>query len=158
MTSKLLKDDPTIKGKVGRPTDFDDEISDHICELITEGHSLKAICRMPTMPNAGTVFRWLAKHKSFSDQYARAKEYQAELEASDIVAISDDDTGDVQRDRLRVDARKWVAAKLLPKKYGERITQEHTGPDGGAIQLAGVSDEDLEQLRSLILKVMESET
>jgi hypothetical protein len=77
--------------------------------------------------------------------YARAREAQAELYASEIIDISDDATQDelftdegkrvcnaefVMRSKLRVDARKWVASKLLPKKYGDKVTQEITGKDG----------------------------
>jgi hypothetical protein len=91
-----------------------------------------------------TLFRWLADDEVFREQYARAKEVQAELMADEIISIADgnDDVRgnvDVQRDRLRVDARKWVAAKLLPKKYGERVVQEITGKDGGPIQTIDAS-------------------
>ena len=66
--------------------------------------------------------------------YTRAREVQAEIMAEEIIAIADDSAGDItidedgreivnheaiQRSRLRVDARKWVAAKLLPRKYGD---------------------------------------
>jgi len=36
--------------------------------------------------------------------------------------------------RLRVDSRKWLASKLAPKKYGEKVSAELSGPDGGPIQ------------------------
>jgi hypothetical protein len=105
-----------------------------------------------------TVMDWLAKgaakkepYPAFTEQYARAREAQAELYADEIVDIADDDRNDygfkesedgtgksgiaiimpdnVQRSKLRVDARKWVASKLLPKKYGDKIQATHTGPD-----------------------------
>ena len=92
------------------------------------------------MPNACTVFRWLESDKDFREQYARAKEMQIELLADEIIQIADKarrgkrvkDTprgkevviGDmVERSRLQVDARKWVASKLLPKKYGDKPGQ-----------------------------------
>jgi hypothetical protein len=61
--------------------------------------------------------------------------------ADEIVSIADGPDGEdspvaTARDRLRVDARKWVAAKLLPKKYGDRIQQEVSGPDGGPIAVS----------------------
>ena len=86
------------------------------------------------MPNKATVFRWLRGNEAFRDQYVRAKEAQAEALADEIVDIADDGHNDwmkrrygederwvengeaIQRSRLRVDARKWVASKLLPKK------------------------------------------
>lgn len=74
------------------------------------------------MPAASTIFKWLASNEEFAEQYARAKEAQADAMADEIVDIADGDNGaDPQRDRLRVDARKWVAAKLKPKKYGDKL-------------------------------------
>lgn len=130
----------------GRPTDYSAEYCDAICERLADGESLRAICSDDEMPNRATVFRWLNKYKEFSDQYARAREEQAEALADDLVDIADeqctmvradkhgtkadDDEGNtevvfdataVARNRLRIDARKWVAAKLKPKKYGDRV-------------------------------------
>jgi hypothetical protein len=105
------------------------------------------------MPNRATVFRWLSKFPEFSDQYARAREAQAEALADEILQISDEGQNDwmekynqkgeavgwqvngeaVLRSKLRVDTRKWIASKLRPKKYGEKVDLEHSGPDGGPI-------------------------
>jgi hypothetical protein len=110
--------------KTGRPSDFTQDIADTICERLAEGESLRSICASDGMPRMSTVFRWLANdsHSQFREQYARSREEQAEVLADEIVQIADGDGegADPQRDRLRVDARKWVAAKLKPKKYGDR--------------------------------------
>ena len=98
---------------------------------------LRVICRADDMPAKASVFRWLGLHKEFSDQYARAREEQAEALADEIVSIADEqeatvrthdgmtevtfDSVAVARNRLRVDARKWVASKLKPKKYGDKL-------------------------------------
>jgi len=103
-----------------------------------------------------TVFKWLADNKEFSEQYARAKQVQADYYADEIIDIADDGTNDwmevrdkegenvigwrengesIRRSVLRVDARKWVAAKLLPKKYGEKPI-EVSGLNGSPIQAA----------------------
>jgi len=125
-------------------TEYSPEIADAICELLVEGQSLRAICRVDEMPCISTVFKWLSEQKQFSEQYARAKEVQAEGFAEDLVEIADDISNDVtgelqmpnavavQRAKLRVDTRKWIASKLLAKKYGDKL--EHTGPEGGPIQ------------------------
>lgn len=121
--------------KKGRPTTFTQEIADTICEqLATSSKSLKKICKELDL-NAGTVLAWLSSNKEFQDQYARAKEEQADLLADEILEISDDGTNDtymdddgnartdqdvIQRSKLRVDARKWLASKLKPKKYGDK--------------------------------------
>lgn len=127
----------------GRPSSYTPEVADKICERIAEGESLRTICLDADMPHRATVFRWLS-NPSFRDQYTRAKEEQAETLADEIVAISDEpppitpagstDSGHVAWQRNRVEARKWVAAKLKPKKYGEKVQTEVSGPDGGPIQ------------------------
>lgn len=131
---------------------FSIQLADEICERLADGESLRGICLDDHMPNRATVFRWLGEDQAFSDQYARAREDQAESLADEIVRISDEeatmvradkhntkpddeegftevvfDSTAVARNRLRVDARKWVASKLKPKKYGDRTTTEHTG-------------------------------
>lgn len=111
---------------MARPCEFNREVADAICERIAEGESLRSVCRDANMPNKATVFRWLATIPEFSDQYARARSEQAELYADDIVTIADEEL-DSQRARVRIDARKWVASKLLPKKYGEKSTVAHEG-------------------------------
>lgn len=119
----------------GRPTDFTQEIADEICELIADGTSLRKICDRPDMPNKATVFRWLAAHQTFSDQYAHARDSQADTLFDDVLAIADQydsaadklDVDHIQRAKLRIDARKWMAGKLRPKKYGEKLELEHGG-------------------------------
>lgn len=136
---------------MGRPTDYSAAVADAICERLADGESLRSICADGAMPNKATVFRWLNLHKEFGDQYARAREEQAESLADEIVLISDEgatklvsggeedepavvfDATAVARNRLRVDARKWVASKLKPKKYGDKTQLEHAGPDGGPL-------------------------
>ncbi|RVH87752.1 hypothetical protein CN204_04265 [Sinorhizobium meliloti] len=120
---------------IGRPSDFTQEIADTICERIADGESLRSICNGEDMPNKATVFRWLAVHDVFRDQYARARETQADALFDDVLAIADqyDSASDainpdlIQRAKLRIDTRKWMAGKLRPKKYGDKIDVEHSG-------------------------------
>ena len=128
----------------GRPSTYTVAIADAICERLADGESLRSICADEDMPCRSAVFRWLSERPEFADQYARAREEQAETLADEIVAISDEtevtvkhdgeevrlalDATAVARGRLRIDARKWVASKLKPKKYGERI-QHANDPD-----------------------------
>jgi hypothetical protein len=127
-------------------TTFSQEIADTICERIADGESLRSICLDEDMPNKATVFRWLARHPEFCDQYARARETQADALFDDILDIADDGSNDwmkrkdadgsvngwrengeaLRRSVLRVDARKWMAAKLQPKKYGDKFLHDHT--------------------------------
>lgn len=123
--------------KVGRPSTFAQETADTICKRIAEGESLRAICAGEKMPSKFAVLKWLAARPEFATQYARAREEQADFYAEQIVAIADEvevqatyqgedvklsvDSAAVARNRLRVDARKWVASKLAPKKYGDKV-------------------------------------
>jgi hypothetical protein len=106
------------------------------------------------MPDKATVFRWLSLESpfrdGFCDQYAHAREAQADSLADDIIDIADTPMpgvktkttaqgvetteGDmIEHRRLRVDARKWVAAKLKPKKYGDKVDLTHANPDGSVL-------------------------
>lgn len=123
--------------------EFNQEIADTICGRLAEGESLRAICLSDDMPGRTTVFKWLLNHPDFANQYARARELQADTLFEEILEIADDSTGDrkvvgeegkevcdtefVQRSRLRVDARKWMAGKMAPKKYGEKVDVNHQG-------------------------------
>lgn len=120
---------------MGRPSDYTPELADAICEQLSDGEPLAAICAGEEMPSRATVYRWLAANAVFRDMYARAREEQADTLADDILAIADTEP-DAAKARVRVDARKWVASKLLPKKYGDKAVHEHSGPDGAAIPLS----------------------
>lgn len=116
-----------------------------ICDRIANGESLRAICADEDMPAKSVVFKWLAEDTQFSDQYARARETQADAVFDDILSIADDARNDwmarngnddegwrengesIRRSQLRIDARKWMAGKLKPKKYGERLELNHSG-------------------------------
>jgi hypothetical protein len=139
-----------VKRSRGRPSAFNAAIADEICNRLANGETLRQICSDPSMPAKATVMRWLAQQQrgEFRDQYARARELLGDSLAEEVIAIADDGAGDVikggdggetvdwenvQRSRLRVDARKWFASKVAPKKYGERVAQELSGPGGAPI-------------------------
>lgn len=159
---------PAPDVRKGRPSSFSEEVSLEICTRLAAGESLRAICRDEHMPDASTVLRWLAgsddRYAGFREQYTRARDVQADMLVDEILEISDDGTNDwmerkngdgeaigwqlngehVQRSRLRVDSRKWFASKVAPKKYGDKVIQEHTGPNGEAI---GVVSDNLSLAR-----------
>jgi len=76
------------------------------------------------MPSTSTVFRWLEQYAGFSELYARAREIQADMLADEILEIADSEI-DTNRARVMIDARKWLAGKLRPKKYGDRVELDH---------------------------------
>lgn len=113
------------KKKHGRPTKFTQELADTICERMANGETLRAICRDLGFPHS-TVIEWTMTNKSFSDQYAQARLKQADAYA-DMILDEAFNSHDAQIGRLRVDALKWVASKLAPKRYGDKVEVEQTG-------------------------------
>ncbi len=129
---------------MARATDYNKEIVDEICEEIatTNKGIATILSQKEEYPSEKTFFNWLNNddNKEFLQLYARAKERQAERLASEIIAIADDSREDTEtrydqngapyevenkeytnRSRLRVDTRKWIMSKLLPKKFGDKV-------------------------------------
>jgi len=134
--------------KTGRPTKYSQELADRFCELIATGDSLRTACKSEDMPAPSTIFKWIREHDDFSKQYARATEERTEAMAEELLDIADDGSNDwmivnrkdgsegwqlngehVQRSRLRADTRKWLMAKMKPKKYGDKIDMTSNGKD-----------------------------
>ena len=125
---------------------------DAVCERISECETLQSIADGAGV-SKGTLITWLA---DYPDQYARARDAQADKLAEDILAIADDGSNDtyqtddgeavnhdvIARSRLRVDARKWLAGKMAPKKYGDKM---ETTIKGGLhiTSAADLSDDEL---------------
>ena len=123
----------------GRPEIFTQELADSICKLLIEGNSLRSICLADDKPARATVYEWVMKSAEFSDQYAHARELQAETLFDECIDIADDGSNDyriinkglpgerevlnhehITRSKLRVDTRQIMIKRLAPKKYGER--------------------------------------
>lgn len=142
----------------GRPTDYTPELAALICDRLSEEEGgLVEVCKAADMPARSSVYLWLSQHKEFSDMYARAREDLGVFVAHKGVKEA---TGakDAQLGRLQFDARKWLASKLAHKQFGDKITQEHTGADGGPIQsqatvdVTGLTPEQLQALASIPVK------
>src|SRR5260370_4034562 len=97
----------------------------------------------PLLLHAARDAKYDGRNDDFRDQYARAREEQADKIFREIIEIADDASGDyvttsdgkrivdhenIQRSRLRVDASKWTAARLAPKKYGDHISHDVKRP------------------------------
>jgi len=124
-------------------------LADEICALLEQGQSLNSICEREDMPSEPTVRRWaLDDHDGFAAKYTRAREIGYLRLADEIVEISDegkrdtwiDDAGIervnhdvIARSRLRVDTRKWLLSKMLPKVYGDKLAL--TDADGGRLTI-----------------------
>ncbi len=110
-------------------TDKQQAILDSALARIADGESMRSIGRDPAMPAATTLYDWIEGDDSgkASEQYARARQMQADTHAEEIVRIADDQDIDANSRRVMVDARKWVASKLKPGTYGDKIDHKHSG-------------------------------
>lgn len=109
------------KAKPGRPSIYSPEIADSILERLAAGESMVQICADEKMPGLRTVMRWAAEDQEFGTEYARAREAQAEVMDDKILTAADGADKDPQAARVKIEAYKWRAAKLAPKRYGEKI-------------------------------------
>jgi hypothetical protein len=104
------------------------EVMDEIVHRISEGESLRSVCRDKRMPSIWTVMDWQRDDADFANRCARARELQAEVMDEKILSVADRvETGEMDPNSARVvlSAYQWRAAKLAPKKYGEKIETTH---------------------------------
>lgn len=133
-TTSTAEDAPKPKtGKSrGRPTVYTEDYANTICERISNGETLRAICRDLGLSHS-TVIEWTLNNKTFADQYTQARLKQADAYA-DMILDEAFNAHDAQIGRLRVDALKWVASKLAPKRYGDRVEIESKSEQAITIQ------------------------
>lgn len=140
------------------PTKYTPELAAFICEQLSKGRTLRAICRdLEALdgPADSTVRQWVMEDvNGFHAQYAKARDTGLDAMSEECFDIADDKQLDtitkrrddgtefetintewIARSRLRVDTRKWYLSKLAPKRYGEKLTTEISGPDGGPIKV-----------------------
>ena len=136
--SQAATEETTAQEGLERLLMFSQDKADAICAALSSGLSLrKAAAANGT--TVQSVLRWEEANPAFADQYARARATGYKLMADEIIEISDDASGDVvetdngpkpnaeftARSRLRVDSRKWMLSKMLPKIYGDKIETTH---------------------------------
>ena len=135
---------PPAQKKHSGVTRYDPEFALVICERIaTTPQSVARICEAPDMPGVATIFRWVRDIPDFRDLYVQAREAQAELLLDQALEIVDDSSQDLiytddgriifnraalQRCKMRVEHRKWIASKLLPRKYGSQPENQAPAP------------------------------
>ena len=136
---------------MGRPSSFTQEIADQICFRLSDGESLRSICRDPAMPCRQTVQDWLRDNNEFHAKHARAREIQAEGNVDEMDEIANEkhfivdaqgvermDPAAVAHQKMRLEQIRWKACKLLPKKYGDKIEQTIQAGDSLTEFLGGI--------------------
>ena len=159
------EDEITVKDLMLNDQSWDQEkIMDIVCaKIATSSRGIGSIITQGIeahggFPDYSTIMRWIDKDEELCKRYARAKEAQADFMADEMLDICDDARNDymerlskggteservpdkelIQRSKLRIDTRKWLASKLKPKKYGDKVQTELTGPDGGPVEVKGI--------------------
>lgn len=110
----------------GRYSTYTQETGLEILELLMKGKSLVSICKVMNIAYS-TVMLWLIENKEFSASYTRAREAQADYFAEEIVDISDNEALMPDSRKVKIEARKWYASKVSPKKYGDKQQIDHSG-------------------------------
>lgn len=135
---------------VGRPTIRTPQTDDEIINRLSEGETLRSICRDDHMPHWTTAYSWMDDDKAFSLRVACARDIGYDAIGEQALEIADNSTGDtrhtergeacdtewVARSKLRVETRLKLLAKWSPKKYGEKTSMEVTGANGGPVQVS----------------------
>lgn len=143
------------KRKAGRPTDYTKDMADNICEKIANGRSLRSICAEDGMPPMKTIYRWLEANEEFRHQYARAREKQADYFAEEIIEIADSaeaESAAVSKAKLQIDARKWAASKIAPKKYGDKTELDVKSSDGSMTPAVRLDAEEYRKIAEDVLR------
>ena len=150
--AKKVTSNARVRERKPRVTHSEDLVST-ILDRVAKGEPLSKVCDSPDMPTRKSFFEWVAKDPAILAAYNLAIEMRADLYAEETIQIADDGSRDytvtedgrevpdhdhIARSRLRVDARKWYASKLAPKKYGDKLDMNHgVQPDNPLADLMG---------------------
>jgi len=123
---------------------YNSKVVEKICQSLRMGMSVAKVCEQRGMPSRGAFYQWLNSKNEFREVVQEARIFGCRALADEILSIADDDSNDyintvdvdgnpvkvanktvTQRDRLRIEVRKWLLAKMLPKIYGDKIQLEH---------------------------------
>lgn len=121
-----------VQTRLGRPSEFTQDEADRICEWIQSGNSLNSYCKQHGRKSS-TIYAWMRESVSFKDNYARAHADRADTLVEDMLDIADAaekavEITDVMSAKLRIETRKWIAERMRPEKYGQKVQVEHKQP------------------------------
>ena len=150
--------------KSRRATKYTPELFDHICKRISSGMSVVKACELPLVMkgrkdqqvNQPAFHTWIRKDiDGCATLYAATLLLKTDAvfdTLMDIIDDVDEDKDAISKAKARVDVRKWYLQKVDPSKYSDKLVNEHTGPNGGPIQINKMSDAELEERIKLLSK------
>lgn len=118
---------------MARPTIYNDDVCNAICEWLASGKSLRSYCKQNGNPAMQTVTRWIVENEAFRVQYAKAREAAGYAHADGVIEIVESvGRGDLDAASARVmmDGRKWGAERMAPKSHMVQSLMHHESPDG----------------------------
>jgi len=135
--------------------DIDHDVFDNILFRMMNGEAITAICKEEDQPHYSVFMKWVQSDQDLFDSYARARAIQADYFFDQMVEIADHDP-DINRAKMRVDARKWHTSKISPRKYGDRLMAQLDATVTHQVKpdLSGLSFEAREELRNLLIQQM----
>ena len=129
---------------MARPSEYAEATAELVCELIGQGLKLEQICARDDMPAASTIYRWLPEHPEFARRFEYARCANAHRLEDQCLAIADNVAADqpaadaqgggragsyvaIQRDKLRIEIRRWLIRRMSGRRYGARRYLECPG-------------------------------
>jgi hypothetical protein len=143
-------------------TNYTAALADIICGRMTEGESLRAICRGVDMPSEGAVRGWAVRGvDGFGERYRTARLLLMDYWADQIVDIADDGDLDPRDRQIRTSVRQWVMSKVS-RGYGERLV--HSGDPESPVRivhqqlaLADLNEDQLEALDRFMALIVDQQ-
>lgn len=143
---------------MSRPSSYSEGLADEICDLLANGKSLVQICEREDMPHRSTVLRWMNSNAAFAAKCTRTREGpQADYLFDDIARVEGKvESGELPPDvaRVLISSKQWRAAKLAPKKYGDKTTVETNAvvrvEQTSKLDISTLSDEQLDALEEAL--------
>lgn len=155
-----------MAGVMGRPITcgfskdhVDLEAFREILFRMENGEAVTSICQEPGVPPYSVFSRWCNSSPELFAEYARARQIQADYYADQTVAIADFESDNI-RARNRMDARRWHASKIAPRKYGDRIQNEinATIENKYKVDLSSMDGAARDALKKALLEQMRSQS
>lgn len=158
---------PSVGGATVVPDEYRPDALDYLCEQIMLGTPLHVICADALMPNQRWIVRKLNSDAGFKQKFIEAQRVRALTESSSLIDIADGDrhqrltrseeryddergevymlhhyeASDTARDKLRIDTRMKLLAKLEPTVFGDRVEHDHTVTGELSVMLAAAMNQ-----------------